>query len=182
MKIQFPKTISGWTILVAVLSYIFDKIVKMLIFLFKNRGSSKETEEEFIRIKEDNEKRHKEIKESILSITEKQDSMKDDFRIIMREEMKNLVSKEMFEERIKNLKQEINNDIKLKFIKIQSVCDKAIENAKNQEIEARGMKHQLREVFKPMIAEYHKMNEDKTKKSIKNKVKKILENKNEEMD
>lgn len=171
MKITMPKGFKEWGIYAAVGSFIFSQSIKLFKFLFNSRGSSTETKKEFESMKEDNVERHEEIKKSIKELKES-----------FEQSFKKLVSKEILDLKLESLKKEIESNNKIRFAKLQAVADKAIENAKKQEIEARGMKQALREVFTPMIKEYHKMNENKTKKSIRKKTKRILEENNDEMD
>jgi hypothetical protein len=108
---------------------------------------------------------------------------KEDIREIVREVNKNLATKEELKHVRRELSLEMRTEMALKFKDFEITHKEimlreknAIKNAEKQEIEARGMKQQLREVFKPMIAEYHKINDkSKTKKKIAKSVEKILE-------
>lgn len=127
-------------------------------WLFNHRPSSNESRKE----RKELNKQIKEIKDTQLT--------KEDVRETMEKVCKNFITKDLFEERIKRIKEEITHDYDLKFIKIENL-------AKEQKREATGMKQQLRKVFEPMILEYHKINnKSKIKKQISSEVNSILEN------
>lgn len=149
-SINPPKGFLGWTIYVIIGKFLLD----IIRWCWQRRGSSNETQKDM-----------EEIRKAL-----SEQPTKEDIRDIVEKVCQNFVSKDLFEERISRIKEEIIHDYDIKFIKIENI-------AKEQKREATGMKQQLRQVFEPMIKEYHKINnKSKIKKQISKEVKSILEN------
>jgi len=171
IEFKFPKTLNGWAILVAVFGYCFNLFVKIINFLFINRGSSNETKKEFERMKDENkkefesieknqEKNHQEIKNSITELREF-------FEI----SISKLASKELLENKIENISEKFKSEIKIGLIKMQNMANIAINNANRQTDKAQGMKTQLRNYYSSILERLDNLD---GKKDISNKINSIL--------